>query len=199
MANLVQIANMALSEVAEQTITTIDDATTPARYCKEFIYQAIREALASGVWKCARKPAVLNQLADAPEFGWEYAYQLPTDYVGMFSFNDVTSDERWQEMFEVQGNQLLTDESTVSLIYIRDLTQNGNDVNLMPPLLTKACYVNLASKIAWPIQQSRTLKESLEQSYEVALRKAKAADAREDFRPVINPASGSRWLPARGC
>lgn len=199
MASLVEIANMALGEVGAegQTITTIDDATTPARNCKRFIYQAIREALERGKWKCARKQVELARLTDAPLFGWTYAYQLPNDYIRLVSFNELDSEEQYQELYERQGSTLLTDESAVSIVYVRDLTATGSDVNLMGPLLTKACYVNLAAKIAWPLQQSRTLKESLEQDYEKALREAKSVNSTEEFKPVTDPASGSRWLAAR--
>lgn len=198
MPSLVDIANMALGEVGSQSITTLDEATTPAVTCKRFIYQAIREVLQSSKWKCARVQAELGQLTDEPSFDWAYAYQLPADYVRLVSFNEVESGEQLQDMFEVQGNTLLTDETTASIVYVRDLSYVGNDVGLMPALLVKACYINLASKIAWPIQQSRTLKESLEQTAEVALRKAKAADSREEFRPLTDPAAGSRWIASRG-
>lgn len=196
--NIVEIANAALGEVGnQQDITTIDDATTPARTCKRHIYQAIREVLHSGLWKCAREQAELARLSAAPTFGWDYAFQLPTDYVRLVSLNEVDANEQQQELFEVQGTTLLTDEDEASIVYIKDLTQNANDVNLMPPLMARACVLNLAAKIAWTLQQSRTLKESLEASYEAALRKAKGVDSREQFRPNIDPASGSRWLPAR--
>ncbi len=199
MANLVEIDNMALGEVGEDgsAITTIDDATKSARVCKRFIYQAIREALERGKWKCARHPAELSRLTDAPLFGWAYAFQLPNDYLRVVSFNEVDTDEQDQEMFERQGNTLLTDEDTASIIYIKDLTYPGNDVNAMGPLLTKACYLNLAAKIAWPLQQSRTLKESLEQSYEAALRTAKSVNSTEEYKPLTDPGSGSRWLASR--
>lgn len=196
--NLVQIANSALGEVGNsQEITTINDASAPARACKRHINQAIREALESGRWKCARQMVVLTQLADAPLFGWAYAYQLPNDYIRICTFNEVDTSEQVQDMFEVQGNTLLTDESTASVVYIRDLSANANDVNLMGPLLTKACIVNLAAKIAWTLQQSRTLKESMELSYEAALRKAKSVNAGEEYRPTNDPAGGSRWLASR--
>lgn len=197
MSDLLEIANMALGEVAEQDIVTVDDATAPAKHVRRNIYQAIREVLASGNLKCARQLVELGRLTDIPAVGWAYAYQLPVDYIGIYSFNEVTTEERFQELFEVQGKTLLTDESTASIVYIKDLTMPGNDLSAMPPLVVKACYLNLASKIAWPIQQSRTLKESLEAAFEKALAKAKARDAREEYRPLQNPAAGSRWLPSR--
>lgn len=188
---------MALGEVSEQSIVTVDDATTPATHVKLHIYQAIREVIAASNWKCARQPAVLPQLTDAPAFGWAYAYQLPVDYVAMYEFNEVTTEDRFQDMFEVNGKTLLTDESTASIVYIKDLTNPANDLSAMPPLMVKACYLTLAAKIAFPLQQSRTLKEALEASAEKALIRAKARDAREEFRPLQNPAAGSRWLPSR--
>lgn len=192
----VSICNMALGEVAEQTITTLQDESTPARLCLQFFAQSVREALAEGLWKCARTRAVLTELSNAPLFGWSHAYQLPVDYIRTFTFNDTTCEEQLQELFEIQGNTLLTEETTVNLVYIRDLSREELDVNLMPPLLTKAVYLNLASKLAWPLQQSRTLKDKLEEDYMRAVMKAKMADSREDFRPTVNPASGSRWLNA---
>jgi len=197
MASLVDIANFALGEVAEQTINTLDDATTPAREAKRFIFQAIREALGEAKWKCAREEAVLVQDATAPLFGWEYAYNLPVNFIRMVSFNDIDPDNVTAELFEVRKRRLVTDETAASIIYVSDLTVGDGDVNSMPPLLVKAVYLSLASKLAWAMQQNRTLKAGLEELSVAAMKKARAADAQEEFRPLMNMASQSRWVSGR--
>jgi hypothetical protein len=196
MASLVEISNFALGEVAEQNIQTLDDATTPAIQCKRFIYQTIREVLSSAKWKCARDEAELAQDATAPLFGWEYSYNLPSDFLRIVSFNDVDPDNVVEELFEVRGRRLVTDEATCNIIYIKDMTLDGS-TGAMPPLMVKAVYLSLAAKLAWSIQQNRTLKEGLENAAEVSLRKAKSADAREEIRPLVNRATQSNWLQGR--
>ncbi len=197
MASLVEIGNLALGEVAEQTINTLDDATTPARAVKRYIAHSIREALAEAKWKCAREAAVLTQDATAPLFGWDYAYQLPVDFLRMVSFNDTDPDNVVAELFEVRGRRVLTDESAAYIVYVADLTLATGDVNVMPPLLVKAVYLNLAAKLAWAMQQNRSLKSTLEELSMAAMKKARAADAQEEFRPLMNLASQSRWVSGR--
>lgn len=195
--SLVGIANLALGKVSEQALTSLNDATTPGAKCRQFIYQAIREVLAESKWKCARGQAELSELATAPTFGWDNAFQLPTDYVRIVSFNEVSADDQFQELFEIQGTTLLTDEPTASIVYVKDLTSGSNTVAVMPPLMVKACYLNLAAKLAWPLAQSRTLETALEEAAEKAVRKAAIRDASEEFKPLTDRAAGSNWLASR--
>jgi hypothetical protein len=197
MANIVEIGNFALGHVAEQRINTLDDTTEPARLVKLHVFQVIRELLRSGKWKCARTPAELGRLTAAPLFGWQYAYQLPADFIRMVTLNDVDPDDVKEPTFEIQGTTILTDEAEANLVYIRDLTVASGDVNAMDPLLTKAVVLELAARLAWPLQQSRTLKESLEESAERALRKALAADAQGERRTPINQQRESNWATCR--
>ncbi len=197
MASKLDLANFALAEVAEQQITDFLEDTTPARLVNLHFNQAIREVLREGLWKCARTSAVLAELTASPEFGWAKAYQLPNDILRLVSFNDIDPDDVREELFELRGDQLQTDETSAKIVYVRDLTIADGDINAMDALLTKACVLNLASKLAWPIQQSRTLQEALIARYGEALRKAKAADARDEFRPTVNRLTSSRWQNAR--
>jgi len=196
MASLVDIANYALDQIGEQTISTLDDATTPARKAKLNIYQTIREVSASGNWKCARASAVLAQDATAPAFGWSYAYTLPVDFIRIVSFNDLETEDVETELFEVRGRQIQTDETTASIVYIKDITVSG-DVGAMPPLMVKAVYLALSAKLAWAIQQNRTLMAMQEEKAEKALMRARSTDAREEIRPLPDRAAGSNWISGR--
>ena len=197
MASLVEIANLALGEVSENNITSLDDETTPAQTAKRFIYQSIREVLAAGKWKCARESVVLAQSGTSPEFGWQYAYQLPADFIRVVRLNDIDADSVVNELFEVRGTRLETDESICKLVYIEDLTMSDGDVGSMPPMMVKACYLTLASKMAWKITQSRGLQATLEGKAEKALGRAKAIDAQQERRPLVNSAATSNWLRGR--
>jgi hypothetical protein len=197
MADLLYIGNSALDLVGQGNIISLDDGTPAAKKVKQHIYQAIRETLELGKWKCARKPLVLGQLTETPVSGWTYAYQLPGDYLRMVSFNDTDPCNVIEELYDINGRKLYTDETTATIVYVCDLSMNGNNIADAGAKLVQLMSVALAQKIAWSFQQSVTLKQSLEQEYAVRLRKALAQDAQETRNPLRNPLTDSTWLRDR--
>lgn len=198
MASQLELVNMALGEVAEvAALTDINEDSTPARLVRLHYAASVREVLREGLWKSARASSALSLLSDAPAFGWAKAYQLPNDFVRLVSFNELTTDDVTEELFEIRGDQLLTDETVAKIVYVKDVTIGDGDINALDPLLTRAVVLNLAMKLAWPLQQSRTLQENLELRFREAVRKAKAADARDEFKPLVNRSASSRWIGSR--
>jgi hypothetical protein len=197
LSSLVEIANSALDLVGQQQILGLEDNTTAARKANLHIYDAIREVLAIGKWKSAQGQASLPRLAAAPTFGWLYAYQLPNDYLAMVSVNDNDPGDVQQDLWDIQGRTLLTDETAVDLTYIKDLTAAGNDINAASQWLTECFKLKLATKLAWVFQQSRTLRESLLQEYAIKLKQAMGRDSRESRKPLVNQLSESNWLRNR--
>jgi hypothetical protein len=197
MADLNYIANSALDLVGQSQILSIDDSTPAAKKCKLHIYEAIREVLKLGKWKAARKQATLAQLTQGPAFGWTYAYQLPADYLRMVRFNDSDPQNVVIPVFEIQGKQLLTSEPVANLAYVCDLSMAPNDISAAGPELVELFAVKLAQKMAWSFQQSKTLKESLEQEYQMKRRLALAADAQETKNTLVNRLDDSEWLRER--
>lgn len=199
----VQIANAALDLVGQSQIMSLDDPTNAARKAKLHIYDAIREVLAAGLWKAARKSAALSEISPAPDFGWAHRYQLPNDYIRFVTLNDVDPADVTPPLMEIRGRELHTEEITANLVYICDLTTAGNDVNAAPPLLSELFVLKLATKLAWVFQQSRTLRESLLLEYHGnggtggKLGKALAQDAREAKRPLVNQLFQSNWVRDR--
>jgi hypothetical protein len=115
----------------------------------------------------------------------------------MVTFNDTDPEDPRLELFEIRGKQLFTDEVIAQIVYVADLTYAGNDINITDPILTDLFGQSLAIKIAWPLQQSKTLKQSLEADFEKQLRRALAADAREERAGLPNRLNDSEWLRAR--
>ena len=198
MSSQIELVNMALAEVAEVApLSDINEDSTPARLVRVHYAASVREVLREGLWKAARTSAVLAEITTAPEFGWDKAYQLPNDFVRLVSFNEISTDDVTEELFEIRGDQLLTDETEAKIVYVRDVTIAEGDINALDALLTRAVVLNLAMKLAWPLQQSRTLQENLELRFREAVRKAKAADARDEFKPLVNRSASSRWIGSR--
>jgi len=196
MSNKTDICNYALAEVAEGTITSLTENNEKARLCRLHLDQTVREVLRAAKWRCARKRGVLAQALPAPEFGWDYRYALPVDHVRLCSLNEIDPDRIDRPIHEVEGRFLLTDETVANIIYVYDVTIEGN-YSVLDALVVKAIYLSLAAKLAWSLQQSRTLKELLEQAAEFAIRRAKGVNSREATEPLEDQSVGSRWMQAR--
>jgi hypothetical protein len=199
MADLLYVANGALDMVGQGVILSLEDNTPAAKSCALHVRQAVRETLALGKWKSAQAIAVLAQLTDAPAFGWSYQYQLPNDYLRMVAFNDDDSYNKQLDLYDIQGTLLLTEASEVNLTYIKDLSANTADMGQAHPLLIELMVVKLAQKLAWPRQQSKTLRADLMNEFTMRRRAALAADAQETRKVLVSPGSESTWLRRRGC
>lgn len=78
-ASDVAIANLALTKVGDLRITSLSENTKPAREVKA-VYDMLRDRLQRRyVWNFCKTRASLAALTDAPEFGFDYQYQLPSD------------------------------------------------------------------------------------------------------------------------
>lgn len=196
MATLVDIANYALGLCAEGGISALSENTPQAKLCSLHLTPTILEVLAEARWKSARKQAVLSQTA-APLFGWAYAYTLPANFIRLVYLNDTDIYNLTEENFEIQSGVLYTDEPSVSITYVANPLILGGDVGKLDPLLVKAIYTALAAKLAWHLQQNRTMADSLDGKAERALRKAKAKDSRDERYPLPNPYNESVWLQSR--
>lgn len=115
MASQVDIANRALTKLGEARIVSFTDNTNIARTVNS-MWDVVRDAeLRSHVWRFALARASLPALVDAPTFGYNYQYQLPSDClrlveVAEFRVNNLADYiNRDDSIYTVEGNKILTD------------------------------------------------------------------------------------------
>ena len=99
----VELANIALSKLGANPITSILDEAEEARAVRRFYKSTLRAELRSHPWNCARKRALLAALAEPPPFGFRYQYLLPADCVRILP---GPNDEDWQ----VEGRRILSND-----------------------------------------------------------------------------------------
>ena len=169
------ICNQALGRIGSNRITSLDEASQPARFCQMFYAQTREEVIQSHPWSFAIARKTLSRLAEAPAFGWDYQYQLPSDYLGMIQLNDWEPNEA-RDLYEIEGGKLLTDVDAAELRYIARIT----DSNLFSPAFVEALAVKLASKLITPLAGSPSQAQNLLAEYEkITAPVAAQANARE--------------------
>lgn len=184
-SSAVDICNEALALVGADPIASLSDASPTGRLCNALYTPTRDELLVMHPWKFATKRAELSADPDAPEFEYDYRFQLPADCLRVIGTN-LGTEAKWTE----ENGYLLCNESTVSIKYISKITTEGT---FSIPFCEALAY-KLASKMAYPLAQSTSLKDSLSRDYLVHLRDARSANAQAAQGDVVE---ANDWLYSR--
>lgn len=171
----IQICNEAIALVGGHRILSMDEAGEEARLCKLF-YDNLRDALLrSHRWNFARTRVELGRLADAPAFGWDYAYQLPADCLRVLEFNGSETTDETADDYEIEGTKLLSDAETANIVYTKQIT----DTVKMDALFIRVLALQLGAAISRKLSGSETLGAKLLGEASAALIPARRVDSGE--------------------
>jgi len=179
-STVVDICNMALIRLGANRITSIDDDSKQALLCKQLYDQTRDEVLHDHDWNCSINRQSLAQLAETPEFGYDYVYQLPTSPYCLRVLDCDNADVDYR----VEGRKLYTDVDEISIRYIsREIDPTKYD-----SYLAECIALRLASKLAYALPNKQTMRQDIMGEYIVMLRRARGRDALEERQDGIDQA-----------
>lgn len=162
------LANIALTKIGKNRLTDIDADTTEEAIVCRLLFDEIRdEVLAQGKWLFALKRVALAQLSTAPAYEFSYGFQLPADFLKLISVNETVPGTI---EFQIESDELLTDESSMSIRYIK---QESNTAKWSPGF-KKAFTLKLAAEMSYAFKADKRLTLGLYQLYQDALENALA-------------------------
>lgn len=187
----IEVVNRALTFIGEPPITSLDDDTKGARQAKTNLPLARSVVLRSHFWKFATARVRLPQLAEAPAFGWKFAFQLPSDFVRLWRVNPGGPNAQVLETpYRIEGDRLLTDDSEINIIYMRDVT----DLSKWDPLAQEALAYRLAADISMVIVQNANITQQLQQQFDRVLAEARSTDSMENPSRELE---ANEWVASR--
>ena len=171
MASFVEIASNALRLLGDDPITSFGDDTERARLVNAIHEEMRDEVTRAAVWNCCKARQVLAALTETPAFGWGYYHQLPGDSLRVVDV--LSGDTRIDHTIE--GRRLMTDVSTVNLIYLKRVT----DPNDLDVLFISALTARIAAELALPVSGSNTVATAMWTAYEKKVKEARTIDSQE--------------------
>ena len=189
MASFVEITSNALRLLGDDPITSLTEDSERARLVNA-LYEEVRdEVTRAAMWNCAKDRQVLASLADTPAFGWSYYHQLPSTCLRVIDVlsGDIRIDH------EVEGRKIMTDVSSVNVIFLKKIT----DPNDMDALFIGAYTAKLAAELAEPVTGSRSLAEQMWTLYDRKVREARTIDSQEgtvsnlDVQQLVDARTGT--------
>ncbi|SKA88902.1 hypothetical protein SAMN02745166_01505 [Prosthecobacter debontii] len=121
-----------------------------------------------------------GEFVKVPKFGWSYQFDLPEDCLRVLEVNDSEAGDWISEEWVVEGRKLLTNASTLRLVYIRDLE---SDEALTDSLFAQAFALKLAVALSETIRGTTNKTSDLLTAYQnVTAPLARRVDANEGRR-----------------
>ena len=189
MASFVEISSNALRLLGDDPITSFSDDTERARLVNA-VYEEMRdEVTRAAVWNCCKSRQVLASLSETPAFGGAYYHQLPADCLRVVDV--LSGDTRIDHTIE--GRRLMTDVSSVNLIFLKRVT----DPNELDVLFIAAYTARIAAELALPISGSNTVATAMWRAYDMKITEARTIDSQEgtsanlDVQSILDARAGS--------
>lgn len=182
------IINDALIELGQELISNRSDPNKRARMANMKFDGNRDRVLRLHRWNSSIRRAQLSPLATGPLFTYTNAFQLPTDFIRLSSLDNLNIQFKIEH--GVDGKVIVSDESTINLIYIARIT----DVTQMDDLLTDTISARLAAGLAIALTGSREKRNDM-----IAIFNERLADARfiDSLESPVEQFEGQTWLDAR--
>lgn len=198
MSSQTEIANRALSKLGAQRILDFSDDTKEARAISA-AWDAVRDSeLRARSWNFSIARVELAALEDTPAWGYDYQYQVPSDFLRILQVNDmywvqnlanyISTD---MSPYKLEGNKILTNEvAPLKLRYISRI----EDTTQWDATFSEAFACRLAAELCEEITQSGTKRQLAWDDYKRAIIDAIKANAIE-VAPTAMP--DDSWIISR--
>lgn len=174
MTTATDIANRALDILKEAPITSLTDDRPIARWLNRN-FSVTRDALLERwEWNFAIERKEIAADAEAPAFGWDYAYTIPTGWLRVIPLTECGTREGRRVPHEIEGGKILTNLS--GPLKVRGVKRNEN-YGLWPSSLQQALSASLAVKMAHWLTGKTSYVQIAEGFFREAMNLAWASDA----------------------
>jgi len=199
MSSATDICNMALGRLGAKRINNYADDTDTkeeAIQCRLFYIPTRDALLRSHWWRFARDRDTLSADAGFTADEWDYAYDLPADFLRFIGIWDESKSGRKTSYSMVfQGTQILSNETSMKIWYVKKVTDPAE----FDPLFVELLSLKLAMKMSMTLggggSGSNKMRQELYAEMTMLERRVRLVDKQEQNN--IGRADMGTWNDAR--
>lgn len=167
------LCSRALIKIGAAPINSFNDGSVESEIAGA-LFPQIRDTLLSAyAWSFATGQIALNRLSVDPIADYDYAYQLPNDFLRAFSAGSGTRGRGLN--YRIAGNALHTNAPDVILTYIY-----RPEEETFPPYFDHALIARLAAEFTIPVTENTSRSETMLSIAEREFQRARQVDAQQD-------------------
>lgn len=175
MTNKVEICNMALAQLGESPVTSLDNPKTRNEELCDLYYDNLRRAILEEVqWSFAiKREFIEGTVLPDPEWGYGNQHLLPQGTLRLL-FVGRQNNERQYSQFDwrVENGVIISDSATIYIRYLFD----EEDPNRFSANFIQCLVARLAAEMCIAITENRALYGDLYRRYEEKLSTAATID-----------------------
>lgn len=160
MSSPAYVVNLAFDRIGERTIVSLDDpGPIVARAKAQYSHQ--RDLLLRAQpWRFAMARADLAALSDKPSFGWDRAFERPSNALRVMPLTTNGEYDGLPVEHRFEGTHILTNaKAPLKIRYVqRDVPETKFD-----PLFTELLAINIALQLSYRLTNKRSLVAELRQ------------------------------------
>lgn len=164
MTTAAAIANTALIPLERKRITSLGEGSPSANDVNEIYSETRLRLLRRHDWNFARKRIELGREAATPASGFDYQYQLPSDWIRTIVVSDSDTGRRGVR-YRIEQDSILCDAENVFLTYIYNVT----DEAAMPPDFRDYFAYTLGISLAKTSTQRKEMREMQQEAKAAAM------------------------------
>ncbi|MTI08489.1 hypothetical protein [Curvivirga aplysinae] len=169
----VALCSRALLKLGAEPISSFEDGTAESM-AASLLYGSTRDAVLSAYpWTFATAQKGLARLVGKPVADFQYAYQLPPDFLRILSAGEGGRSRGID--YQIIENRLHTDAPAVTATYIFRPYES-----MFPAYFDQLMILRLAAELCLPLTESTSRAESMLNLAEKEFRKTKSIDAQQD-------------------
>lgn len=181
------ICRLALDHIGAKSITSLTELSTEAQVCNRLYPMCRDQVLRDYPWAFAQVHRTLAEITVTNKFGFEYAYQYPTDCVrALYIYRVLMSAS--PIAFKVAsggpsvGKLIFTNQYQAELVY----TFKCDNAYLYDDSFIAALSYRLASELVMPITKNAKLVTPMQQLYQAQISSAAVIDSQEGQMDAVN-------------
>lgn len=146
--NKIDLIADSLIILGEAPISDLDDGSDVSQIINS-TYPAFKYHILSAYdWTFARKQRLLARKTDTPIFGYDYIYQLPTDFFRVINVYGDSSAESTVDNYSIKADGLYTNEEKIYIDYISNVSEED-----FPPYFLQFYTYAYAEKICFSLTE----------------------------------------------
>lgn len=174
----VELCSAALVKLGAEGITSFTDGTTEADVAGT-LYDIVRDGLlGTHPWSFATAHDELVQLPATPITDFEYAFDLPSDFIKALSAGDECRSRG--AVYQIIGREVHSNYEELTLAYIKRADEAD-----FPPYFVSALVNRLAAEFCLPLTENASRSDLLFKLADTELKLAKLIDSQQDTPPRV--------------
>lgn len=179
MTDRLSIYNGALRKLKERKLASLTENREPRRLLDDVWDDGgVNACLEAGQWSFAtRKVKIDYSDPVSPEFGWDYAFEPPSDFVRLVGISENGDMTRPLVRYEFAGGLFFANYQSIYIAYVSNDAAFGNDYSLWPESFNEYVEYYFAVEIAPRLTTSDGALQRLIEQCDDALKEALSIDA----------------------